>query len=241
MPKHGKEIGVLPHHKKLKDTSRATVSSGVPTKSELKVPGAAVAVLTAATANFAELSGKYRDKIHLALAGIYAVALFYDEDDDAWQDFCRHSDWEDFKGKPPTVLGTKDKLKPTVRFAAGFEDPSASKTASKYYAALAYAYQVRMPADKIVAYLDEGGGIEKLAARSAEMRRAGTLNLDGEAMMSFSALLDEDSKALLSVAVGEAAKVKLSITKSDGVGQMEVKILQVSSKKPKDRPAKKAA
>jgi hypothetical protein len=203
----------------------------LPKASDLIKDGGPVSILKSANSDFSELGGNYRVKLHEALARVYAVALFFDRNPDAWLDFCRDPSWAIFKGKPPTVIGHADKLQPTVRFAVGFDLPAASKTASKYYAALAYPYQTGVPAIAIAEYLESGGGIEELAAKAAKKRRNGTLDLNAPPMVSILAPLDEPMRELLRAAPTNGVKFKLSVIKTDGIGEMEIKIHRVSSDK----------
>ncbi|MDB5528122.1 MAG: hypothetical protein JWR51_1225 [Devosia sp.] len=232
MPKDTKpKIGAPIKASKAQKPPASVESVFLPKSSDLTEDGGPVSVLKSANADFSDLGGNYRAKLHEALARVYAVALFFDRNPDAWQDFCRDPTWATFKGKPPTVIDTTDKLQPTVRFAVGFELPTASKTASKYYAALAYPYQTGVPASDIAAYLETGGGIEELAAKAARKRRNGTLDLNAPPMVSILAPLDEPMRELLRAAPSKGVKFKLSVIKTDGIGEMEIKIHRVSSDK----------
>jgi len=200
---------------------------------DLEEEGGPIAALLSAASSFSELNGNYRERVHKALASIYTVALFLENHADAWQDFCRHPNWNNFKGKSPTILDTPDKLQPAIRFALGFDDKAASKTASKYHSALSYAYQAKVPPERILNYLNDGGGIEELAAKAAQRRRAGVLNPTGQPTLCILTPLDAATSSLLSTAPGSTVKCQISIMKSDGIGQLEAKVLQIKKNKGK--------
>lgn len=176
-----------------------------------------------------ELGGSYRGKLNSVLARLYEIALRLRSEPDLWQDFCRLPEWENFKGKKPDIDSLPDALRSCIRFAVGFNNDNATKTASKYFSALSVPFEQQVPSSDVAEYIENHGGIEELAKRNAKLRREGNVGLNDNTGFSIF-VPPEIAKALGTMTPDKPFKATLKSTDPDARGVRQIEILQVKSK-----------
>jgi hypothetical protein len=128
----------MPHSKRTRGNdlhSKGTRFAQFATSEELSVGNGAASALTDLRRDMKTLRGSHWKDIREEVARVYAIAFLLQFDEDAWLDFCRHPDWNGFRGRPKRA-DCKDALRYALRFAIGFSSRAATKRVSKFYNAL---------------------------------------------------------------------------------------------------------
>lgn len=179
----------------------------------LATKGGPAEELASAGAVLKQLEGRHRAAALAQAIRIYAVAMYLRESTDSWTDFCLQPEWSTFRGKKPSPETQSDALRFALRFAYGFDDPAATKRASKDASMLQSAFTRRLTPALAAKEVNDAGGKEAYSQLQQRSRGLGDVNAED---VIIRLVAGNHLERLLSVRSGQKAKLVIVVQCVEG-------------------------